>query len=76
VESNAVRDFTLNEFLAVSGESIDYSQVVGNPVQPGESACVLVNGQSMSLSSNVVFIDQQKILLEIPPNSQPCSAVS
>lgn len=76
VESNTVRDFTLYEFLAVWGESMDYSQVVGNPVQPGESACIFVNGQSMSLSSNVVFIDQQKILLEIPPNSQPCSAVS
>jgi hypothetical protein len=76
VESNTVRDFTLYEFLAIWGEPTDYSQVVGNPVRPGESACIFVNGQSMSLSSNVVFVDQQKIILEIPPNSQPCSAVS
>ncbi len=76
VESNAVRDFTLNEFLAVLGESIDYTQVVGNPVQPGESACIFVNGQSISLLSDVVFVDQQTITLEIPPNSQPCSAIS
>ena len=76
VESNTVRDFTLYEFLAVWGEPMDYSQVVGNPVRPGESACIFVNGQSMSLSSDVVFVDQQKITLEIPPNSQPCSAVS
>jgi hypothetical protein len=76
VESNTVREFTLYEFLAVWGESIDYTQVVGNPVQPGESACIFVNGQSIPLSSDVVFVDQQKILLEIPPNSQPCSAVS
>jgi hypothetical protein len=76
VESNTVRHFTLNEFLAVWGEPMDYSQVVGNPVQPGESACIFVNGQSNSLSSDIVFVDQQKIILEIPPNSQPCSAVS
>ncbi len=76
VESNAVRDFTLYEFLAVWGERMDYSQVVGNPVQPGESACIFVNGQSTSLSSDVAFVDQQKIVLEIPPNSQPCSAIS
>ena len=36
VESNTVRDFTLYEFLAVWGESVDYGQVVGNTVQPGE----------------------------------------
>jgi hypothetical protein len=76
VESNTVRDFTLHEFLAVWGEPIDYSQVVGNPVQPGESACIYVNGQSMPLSSDIVLGEQQKIILEIPPNSQPCSAVS
>ena len=76
VESNTVRDFTLYQFLAVWGESIDYSQVVGNPVQAGESACIFVNGQSSPLSSDIVFVDQQKIILEIPPNSQPCSAIS
>jgi len=76
VESNTVRDFTLHEFLAVWGESIDYSQVVGSPTQPGESACIFVDGQSMSLSNDVVFANLQKIVLEIPPNYQPCSAVS
>jgi len=76
VESNAVRDFTLYEFLAVWGERMDSNQVVGNPVQPGESACIFVNGQSTSLSSDVAFVDQQKTVLEIPPNSQPCSAIS
>ena len=76
IESNTVRDFTLYELLAVWGESMDYSQVVGNPVQPGESACIFVDGQSMSPSNDVVFVDLQKIILEIPPNSQPCSAIS
>jgi hypothetical protein len=76
VESNTVRDFTLYEFLGVWGEPLDNSQVVGNQVQPGESACIFVNGQSTSLSSDVAFVDQLKIILEIPPNSQPCSAIS
>ncbi|HVH15491.1 MAG TPA: hypothetical protein VNA15_07215 [Candidatus Angelobacter sp.] len=76
VESNTVRNFTLYDFLAVWGESIGLSQVVGYPVRPGESACIFVNDQSMPLSSDVLFVDQQKIILEIPPNSQPCSAIS
>ena len=76
LESNTIRDFTLYEFLAVWGKSMDYSQVVGNLVQQGESACIFVNGQSMPLFTDVVFVDQQKIILEIPPNSQPCSAIS
>jgi len=76
VESNTVRDFTLSQFLAVWGQRMDYSQVVGNQVQPGESACIFVNSESMPFSSDVVFVDQQKIILEIPPNSQPCSAIS
>ena len=76
VESNTVRDFTLREFLAVWGEPMDYVHVVGNPIQPGESACIFVDGQSIPPSGDVVFVDQQKIILEIPPNSQPCSAIS
>ena len=74
VESNTIRDFTLYEFLGVWGESIDYSQVVGNPVQPGESACIVSNGQAMA-PSDVVFSDQQKIVLEII-SSPSCNATS
>ncbi len=76
VESNTVRDFTLHEFLGIWGESMDSGQIVSNPIQPGESVCLFVNGQSMSPSSDVTFDNQQKILLEIPPNFQPCSAIS
>jgi len=76
VESNTVRDFTLHEFLGVWGESIDSSQVVGNRIQQGESACLFVDGQSISPLSDVTLVDQQKILLEIPPNYQPCSSIS
>jgi hypothetical protein len=74
VESNTVRDFTLYEFLGVWGQSMDYSQVVGNPVQLGESACILANGQAMP-PTNVVFGDQQKIVLEII-SSPSCNATS
>ncbi len=74
VESNTVRDFTLYEFLSVWGESIDYSQVVGNPVQPGESACIIANGQAMG-ATDMVFSDQQKIVLEII-SSPSCNATS
>ncbi len=74
VESNTVRDFTLYEFLSVWGESIDYSQVVGNKVQPGESACILANGQTMP-PTDLVLSDQQKIALEII-SSPSCNATS
>ncbi len=77
VESSTVRDFTLRDFLSVWGETIDDSQVVGNPVQPGESTCILVNGQATSVisaTSDIVFADQQKIVLEIISGS--CSATS
>jgi hypothetical protein len=77
VESNTVRDFTLRDFLAVWGESIDESQVIGNPIQPGESICILVNGQAtsaISTTGDIVFADQQKIVLEIISGS--CSATS
>lgn len=74
VESNTVRNFTLYEFLAVWGKSVDRPQVVGNPVQPGESACILVNGQVLPFLEDVVFEDGQKITLEIVSGS--CTALS
>jgi hypothetical protein len=74
VESNTVRDFTLREFLAIWGVSVDDSQVIGNPVQPGESACILSGGQAMPPTADVVFADQQRIVLEIISGS--CSAIS
>ncbi len=74
IESNTVRDFTVYDFLRVWGESIDYSQVVGYPVQPGESACIIANGQAMP-PTDVVFSDQQKIVLEII-SSPSCNPIS
>jgi hypothetical protein len=74
VESNTVRNFTLHEFLGVWGESVDTNQVLGNPVQPGESACTLVDGRVMIITDNVLLSEQQKIVLEIISGS--CSATS
>ena len=74
VESNTVRNFTLYEFLAVWGKSIDPTQVVGYNVDPGQYACILVNGQAMSNLGDVIFTDGQKIILEIA--RAPCSAIS
>lgn len=74
VESNTVRNFTLFQFLSVWGKSIDSSQVLGNPVQPNQSACILVDGQAKSSLGDVTFADGQKIILEIIPAS--CSATS
>jgi hypothetical protein len=74
VESNTVRDFTLREFLGVWGVSVDNSQVVGNPVQPGESACILSGGLAMPPTADMVLADQQRIVLEIVSGS--CSAIS
>ncbi len=74
VESNTVQNFTLYEFLAVWGKSIDYTQVVGYTVQPGQSACILVDGRAMPNLGDVVLTDGQKIILEII--SASCSAIS
>ncbi len=74
VESNAVRNFTLYEFLAVWGRTIDNSQVVGNSVPPGDSACIAVNGQTLPAMRDVVLTDGEKIGLEIVQGD--CSALS
>ncbi len=75
VESNTIRNFTLQEFLAIWGKSIDQYQVVGNPVSPGESACILVDGIAMQPTVDVGFTDKENITLAIV-NSPQCSATS
>jgi hypothetical protein len=75
VESNTVRNFTLHEFLAIWGVSIDGNQIVGNPVQPSESACILVNGIPIQPTIDVGFADKENITLAIIYASQ-CSATS
>ena len=44
VESNTVRDFALQEFLAVWGKHLDSGQVMGNPVGTGHRAYLVVDG--------------------------------
>ena len=74
VDSNTVRDFTLQDFLAVWGETVDSYQVVGNQVPPGDSPCIVVNGQTFPATNDVVLADNQKITVEIIKGS--CSYVS
>ena len=45
-ESNTVRDFTLQEFLAIWGQHLDSGEVLGHPVDPGHRAYIVVDGVS------------------------------
>jgi len=74
LDSNTVRNFTLQEFLAVWGETVDNSQVVGYQVLPGYSSCIVVNGQTLPSISEVVLADKERITLEIIQGS--CSYLS
>jgi len=74
LDSNTVRNFTLQEFLRVWGETVDDYQVVGNQVPPGDSSCIVVNGQTLPATSNVVLVDKQRITIEIIQGS--CSYLS
>jgi hypothetical protein len=74
VESNTVRNFTLQEFLGVWGKTVDNNQVVGYQVPQGDSSCIVVNGQTLPSASDVVLVDKQRITVEIIQGS--CSYVS
>ena len=74
VDSNNVRNFTLQEFLQVWGETVDNYQVVGNQVPQGYSSCIVVNGQTLPATSDVILADNQKITAEIIQGS--CSYLS
>ncbi len=74
VESTAVRNFTLQEFLRVWGQKVDSDQVAGYQVPPGDSSCIVVNGQTLPSASDVVLVDEQRITVEIIQGS--CSYVS
>ncbi len=74
VDSNTVRNFTLQEFLRVWGETVDSNQVVGYQVPPGDSSCIVVNGQTFPDTSDVVLKDKEKATVEIVQGS--CSYLS
>jgi hypothetical protein len=74
VESNTVRNFTLQEFLRVWGETVDNNQVVDYQVPQGDSSCIVVDGQTLPSASDVVLVDKQRITVEIIQGS--CSYVS
>ncbi|HZY94373.1 MAG TPA: hypothetical protein VFE98_05855 [Candidatus Bathyarchaeia archaeon] len=66
-ESNTMRDFTLQDFLRVWGQSVDSSQVLGHPVDAGHRAYVVVDGVQMSPSSTVVLKDGEQIRIVCGP---------
>lgn len=66
-ESNTVRDFTLRDFLAIWGQSVDGSQVLGHPVDPGHRAYIVVDSVEMPATSDVTFKDGQQIQLTCGP---------
>lgn len=66
-ESNTVRDFTLHQFLAIWGKSIDAGQVLGHPVDPGHRAYLVVNGVQEPASADPVFVNGQLIQMTCGP---------
>jgi len=61
------RDFTLHEFLAIWGQSVDTSQVMGHPVDPGHRAYITVDGTEVPVTSDPVLKDGQKIQIVCGP---------
>lgn len=74
IDSNTVRNFTLQEFLGVWGETVDNSRVVGYQVPSGDSSCIVVNGQTLPSTADVVLADKLKVTVEIIPGV--CSSIS
>ena len=67
-ESNTVRDFTLQEFLAIWGHPLDSNQVLNHPVDPGHRAYIIVDGvQKPTGTLDVVFVDGQRIQVVCGP---------
>jgi len=66
-ESNTVRDFTVKQFLSIWGQSVDASQVMGHPVDPGHRAYMVVDGTEMPATSDPVLKDGQKIQIVCGP---------
>src|SRR6266571_6535318 len=74
VDSNTVRNFTLQDFLGVWGETVESYQVEGNQVPQGDSSCIIVNDQTLPATNDIVLADNQKITVEIIEGS--CSYLS
>ncbi len=66
-ESNTMRDFTLQQFLTIWGQSVSASQVMGHPVDSGHRAYIVVDGVQESPTQNVVLKDGQKIQIICGP---------
>jgi pSer/pThr/pTyr-binding forkhead associated (FHA) protein len=66
-ESNTIRDFTLQEFLAIWGQRLDSSMVLNHPVDSGHRAQVIVDGAEKQGTLNAVFVNGQNIQIVCGP---------
>ena len=66
-ESNTVRDFTLQEFLAIWGQRLDSNQVLNHPVDSGHRAYIIVDGAEKQGTLDTVFANGQKIQIVCGP---------
>lgn len=57
VESNTVRGFTLQEFLAIWGQRLDSNMVLNHPVDSGHRAYLIVDGAEKQGTLDVVFAE-------------------
>jgi len=66
-ESNTVRDFTLKQFLAIWGQSVDANQVMDHPVNSGHRAYITVDGTEMPATSDPIMKDGMKTQIVCGP---------
>jgi len=66
-ESNTVRDFTLQEFLAIWGQRLDSNQVLNHPVDSGHRAYLIVDGAEKQGTLDAVFVNGQNIQIVCGP---------
>lgn len=63
IESTVVRDYTLEDFFRIWGETFDATQVLGHPARPGHRVWIVVDGVERSPSQNPVLLDGVRIHL-------------
>jgi hypothetical protein len=73
IESPAARDFTLQDFFTVWGQSFSSQNVLGHQVDAADPLVLTVNGQVSSAWGSLVLHDQDNIVIQY--GSAPAAAV-